>query len=758
MNIPNKANRAINKRPLLIAAAAFALGVVLGRYYHFQTIYIIVAAVLAGSALIIRKKVFLIICATCVFFAAFLSARAYDVQYIDTGDDMQITGRVYADPYTNDYGSVICMLDEACIDGRDCGNIKLYISGAKPGVFTCGDVVQSSARVEIPKGVRNPGGFDERLYLLSQGIYYKAYADGAEVIDKRGGPGIIIAHARKYLGEVTDSIFEVDTAPIAKAMLLGDTQGIGEETYSAFKDTGMAHVLAVSGLNAVILIAFIYHVLKTVKVGRTPRLVVTLIFIAVYTCVTGLTPSIVRASIMACTMLLRKHFGRQTDTLSTLALSFIIILIINPLDLFTASFQLSFGAVFGMLTIGWQIDRWMTKKLRGLLASVGRTVSASVGATAGTIPVLAATFSRVSTLSIIINIVVIPLASVGTVLVFISSFAGILFGSAAVYIAYMASAFIKMMMAIINAAAAIPFIAFDIASPPWYFITVCFVALLISSKYILIKTKMKAILCGALTATVFVAILTIQPQGMYLVFLDVGQADAAFIKTEQGGQYFIDGGREQSADEVVGFTIRRGYRPNAAFVSHTDDDHFSGIVALYDAGLLKKVYCSWQEEDTVKTAMPDAEVVPLGAGDTVLLDEYTRALVLYPYIDTAGEDKNDMSLVLLIEYKGHTALFAGDITGATETYVFAGLPKVDIYKAAHHGSKYSSYRLPLSTLTPEYSVISVGSNSFGHPNAQAICRLEDYSEEIYITKDNCAIEFYIDDKIITNSYGGGNAE
>ena len=78
------------------------------------------------------------------------------------------------------------------------------------------------------------------------------------------------------------------------------------------------------------------------------------------------------------------------------------------------------------------------------------------------------------------------------------------------------------------------------------------------------------------------------PSGMYLVFLDVGQADAAFIRTQQGGDYFVDGGRERSVSQVTDFVISNGYTPDAAFVSHTDADHFSGIKALYEKDMLEK--------------------------------------------------------------------------------------------------------------------------------------------------------------------------
>ncbi len=348
----------------------------------------------------------------------------------------------------------------------------------------------------------------------------------------------------------------------------------------------------------------------------------------------------------------------------------------------------------------------------------------------------------------------IPLASAATVLVFIVTLVGAVWAQAAVYIGYVAAIVIKGMLWVIQSCSAVPFVALDVASMPWYALLACFAVLLACSRYVLADIKTKAVFSGALAAFTLLVMLISAPSGMYMVFLDVGQGDAAYIRTAQGGQYFIDGGRELSAEEFVSFTVRQGITPDAAFVTHTDDDHFSGLKALYEAGLLHKAYCSYQEEEAVREAMPGAEVVPLCAGDTVQLDDTARAVVLYPYRDTVSEDKNEQSLVLLVEYNGHTALFAGDTPGAVETEIFASVGGVDIYKAAHHGSNGSSYRLPLSALEPEYSVVSVGSNRFGHPGELAVDNLQYYSGEVFYTIDDYAVEFFIGGGIRVHTYGG----
>lgn len=756
--------RVFYKRPLLAVAVSVALGVALGRYLHLQVYYISAAALFGVAAVLLQRfrkravssgrlrKPFVLMCAACALCGAFLSANLFDVCYAETGDNMAVTGRVASAPQMTDSGNTIVMLDNAALCGQPCGDIKMYVREDSTKLAP-GDVISTTADVEVPKGVRNPGGFDERLYLLTNGVHYKAFADSVQVNGRSGGLVVWAAQARTFLGNTVDGVFAPDTAPVAKAMLLGDKRSLDAQTYSVFKDTGMAHILAVSGLHAGILIAFVYRLMRLLRSNRSVRLATTLVFIAVYAVVTGMTPSIMRASIMAISLLLGRYFGRQSDTLNYLSIAFILSLLINPADLFSVGFQLSFGAVFGILTLGWHVTRWLHNKLPDALYRVGDAVGVTVGATTGTIPVLAAAFNRIATFSVLTNVFIVPFATVTIVLVFIASLVGMAFAPAAAPFALLASVFIRIINAIVGGVASVPFAAVDVTSPAWFIVLGAFVVLMIASKYVLIKTWLKTVIISAVCVVVAAASLLGAHRGLYMVFLDVGQGDAAFIRTEQGGEYFIDGGDEGAAAEVVDFTIRNGYVPEAAFVSHPDADHISGVASLYEAGLVRRVYCARQAEDAVRKIMPDADVVPLSAGDTVLLDETTSVLVLYPYADSAAELMNELSLVLRITYRGRSALFTGDITGELETQLFADAQEVDVYKAAHHGSKSSSYALPLTALSPRYSVVSVGCNTYGHPHEWAMKNLEVYSDAVYTTQNDHAVAFYVDDGIRVQTYG-----
>ena len=237
---------------------------------------------------------------------------------------------------------------------------------------------------------------------------------------------------------------------------------------------------------------------------------------------------------MAAALLIGNHFGKQSDSLNYLSAAFIISLLINPLSLYSTSFMLSFGAVFSIITLGWQINYWLKRHTPEWMENISGLVSMSAGATAGTLPFLALKFNRISTFSIITNIFIIPIASIAIVLVFITTAAGLLFQTLGVWMAYVSGFVVRILIKVIGLIASIPAVAVDIASPPWYLIFALFVILFIASKYVLIKTWIKAMVSTAIAIVALCSVLLGAPSGMYLVFLDVGQADAAFYKDAAG--------------------------------------------------------------------------------------------------------------------------------------------------------------------------------------------------------------------------------
>ncbi|NLT98932.1 MAG: DUF4131 domain-containing protein [Christensenellaceae bacterium] len=160
--------RLINRRPLVLLAVCFGCGVVLGRFVQAAWEYATAAASLTAAAICIRliaRRWLLLAGAVSALLAACLASNAMASPPVATCEGFAVTGRVYTEPYENDYGSVVCLLDDARVNGEPCGNVKLYVPVELDADIACGDVLSAAARVERPRGVRNPGNIAENRFI-----------------------------------------------------------------------------------------------------------------------------------------------------------------------------------------------------------------------------------------------------------------------------------------------------------------------------------------------------------------------------------------------------------------------------------------------------------------------------------------------------------------------------------------------------------------------------------------------------------------
>jgi len=163
--------RFINRRPLVLLAVCFGCGVVLGRFVQAAWEYATAAAALTAAAICIRliarrwRGGLLLAGAVSALLAACLASNAMASPPAATGEGLAVTGHVYTEPYENDYGSIVCLLDDARVDGKPCGNVKLYVPVELNAGIACGDTLSVVARVERPRGVRNPGNIAENRFI-----------------------------------------------------------------------------------------------------------------------------------------------------------------------------------------------------------------------------------------------------------------------------------------------------------------------------------------------------------------------------------------------------------------------------------------------------------------------------------------------------------------------------------------------------------------------------------------------------------------
>lgn len=273
----------------------------------------------------------------------------------------------------------------------------------------------------------------------------------------------------------------------------------------------------------------------------------------------------------------------------------------------------------------------------------------------------------------------------------------------------------------------------------------------------------KVTLCGALLSVSLLSVCLIvshvSPHKLEVSFLDVGQGDAIFIQTPSGKQILIDGGATNKIMEEL--PKRMPYFDTTIDVivaTHPDADHVTGLIPVLKKFVVENVILSPSEGvtgiyDDVKKHIDEerTEVHHGVAGDVVDFGDGVVARVLYPsrsYV-AKKDDTNDASVSMIITYGDESFLLTGDLPSTREPSLMrVGLPRnITVYKAGHHGSKYSSGEPLLTYIRPEYAVVSAGKeNKYGHPNPEAMERLQKYSREILSTIDKGTITFVTDGK------------
>lgn len=255
------------------------------------------------------------------------------------------------------------------------------------------------------------------------------------------------------------------------------------------------------------------------------------------------------------------------------------------------------------------------------------------------------------------------------------------------------------------------------------------------------------------------------PQRLRVSFLDVGQGDAILIQTPSGHTMLVDGGvsdivLEKVSEKMSYFT----HRIDIVVATHPDADHITGLIPILQkyeidhivvspmtshTGVFEVLQKSIEVESDGQVVDHHAQVHTGVVGDEIIFGDGVVAHILYPRENFHGDEKdtNSASVSIVITYGDESVLLTGDLPSTHEGELIGKtLPrKLTIYKAGHHGSKYSSGEQLLSYIRPEYTVISAGrDNTYGHPNHEAVERLQKYTKEIISTIDRGTISFLLD--------------
>ncbi len=275
-----------------------------------------------------------------------------------------------------------------------------------------GDLLTFVLQLDTIRSLGNPDGFDYRQYMLDNGVRYSTHLN-IDDIHKSGKEYTLLIRCTQYRHSLQRAIYASSLSEPAQnfviATLLGNSRFISSETRAQWAAAGLSHVLALSGLHIGIIMVIVWFFLFPLDyLGlRRVRLVITIAVMALYATFTGLSPSVVRATVMMVVVLLGLIFYRKSISLNTLATAALVILIFSPSSLKSIGFQLSFTTVAAFLLFFEPVpgERKKTNKYLGYLISL---VASSLVAMLSTLMLTAWYFSSISLTSVIANVIILP--------------------------------------------------------------------------------------------------------------------------------------------------------------------------------------------------------------------------------------------------------------------------------------------------------------------------------------------------------------
>ncbi|MDD4189632.1 MAG: ComEC/Rec2 family competence protein, partial [Eubacteriales bacterium] len=359
--------------------------------------------------------------------------------------------------------------------------------------YKYGDCLEVRGAPEIPNGVRNPGGFDYRSYLAGKGISALIYAESCRATgENKGSPVIEFGrHARDGIIEVIDKLLPQQQAALLNGMLIGYRESLSEEVGDAFRDAGLSHIMAVSGANLVFLIMPLLFLMRHLGAGRLLSNVTVMICMAVFVLITGFEPSVVRAAVMALIVLMGDILRREPDILTSIAAAAVCLLAFDPHSLFNIGFQLSFIATLSLVLITPGLKK-IFKRIK-FTGAISTLLAATIAAQIGTVPVVAYYFNTVSLISLITNLIVVPLTGIITVLGMAMALLGQFFMAGARILAYVNCSLLSLVLYITGLSTKIRFASIVTATPNLPFLAAWYLSLLIFAGKISYRRKFASI-------------------------------------------------------------------------------------------------------------------------------------------------------------------------------------------------------------------------------------------------------------------------
>ncbi|HKT59567.1 MAG TPA: DNA internalization-related competence protein ComEC/Rec2, partial [Gemmatimonadales bacterium] len=650
--------------------------------------------------------------------------------------------------------------------------------GGRAEVQPLGAGCSGEVAARWPPGSASPAGLNHRVdgvWIPRPGTAGRP--DGTLAVrgaDPLTGTPSLAARIRTVLGRASTELYG-SRAPLVDALMLGRRGGIDRELQDRFAQSGLVHLLSISGFHVGLIGGWIFLVARLLGVRRDPALIASAVVSAAYVAFIGWPAPATRAAALAILLARCRVRQRHVRPDELLAATCLIVLVIDPWAVLDLGGWLSAAALWGAT----RFSRWTDAALGQGFG--WRTLGSSIGATLATAPITAWALGTVAPVGIVLNFAAIPIAALAVPGVLVSLLIQPIVPAVARPFAAGAGLMLHALELVAVAGAAVPgghqLVEGGSAAATLPWLLALGAGLWITRPHTTPREAARRAAWAA-TATAWLGLAgapvfaaTDDDGSLTLHFLDVGQGDAAAIRTPAGHWVLVDAGPAGEGTDagrrvVAPFLERHGARSlTLAVVSHAHADHLGGL-----SSVMSRVHIGLVLEPGADVADPrytgflerllrdGVPWHPARAGERFALDG-VRFTVLHPMPGWRhwGEDVNEDSVVLLVEYGDFQALFSGDAGFPAESAMATGLRRVDLLKVGHHGSRGSTGDAWLDALAPAVAVISLGRNDYGHPAPATLERLEAHGIVVHRTDREGTISVVTDGVRMTVSSRGGTA-
>lgn len=594
-----------------------------------------------------------------------------------------------------------------------------------------GDLVSVTGNLNEPKVNTNFNMFNYKEYLRRNNIYYIMTSDNIEVIEKN--TSILYKIKQSIINRINNCKY---SAQYLHSFILGDTNYLLDEIQDDYRQIGISHLFAISGMHIGLIILLLSKLLN--RLNKYLKFILITIFLILYLFLIDFSITAIRACLFSLIICISENFKLNLSSIEVVIIVFLLISIFNPNNIFNMGFQISIIVSFFLVLFSNKINSNRNKLIKLFKVSYISFIS--------TLPIMIYYFSTINIISIFVNIIFVPLVSyilfpLCILTVIFPIFDSLLF------------TLFNIFNMLVSFFSNISILEFSFAKLHVFICIIYYLILIITYKF-------------PKVITIYIVMLTIHyniiyfNNAAYIYVFDVGQGDSMLIMLPHNkGNILIDTGGKTSyckselgcssydlGEELIIPSLKKlGIkRLDYLILSHGDYDHMGEAINLVENFEVEKVIFNCGEfneleRDLIKVL--DKKKIPYYSCIKELNIDNNQ---LYFLNNKDYGNENDNSSVIYTELNNYKFLFMGDASVEVEQDLIEkyNLQDIDALKVGHHGSKTSSSKTFIDEINPKHSIISVGKNNrYGHPNSSVLDNLED--SKMYRTDKHGSIMFKI---------------